>query len=147
MEGKYRSTLLQLSSVTLFWKFLILIFLLRIISVESRNFTLGFLCPFTNCDGHNQCGNTYASGITLAIEKVNSDPNLLVGHRLNFIWNDTNGEEIKAIEQQLYQLNSGVDAFIGPALKCKVAAVNAAASNKPLISYVSMNFCFLLSSV
>lgn len=107
---------------------------------ENRNFTLGLLIPFSECDALGNsylCGYWYASAITVALRRINSDPNLLAGHRLNFIWNDTRCKELLAVEQQIHQLNVRVDAFIGPACHCKTAAINAAAFNKTIISFVS----------
>ena len=126
----------------LFWTFFLPLIMTQVHPVTNRNFTLGFLCPFNHCHLYEYCCNMYASGITLAVEKVNSNPQLLAGHKLRYIWNDTACVETKAVKQQLYQLEAGVDAFIGPACECKTAAIVAEAVNKALISYVSIKFCF-----
>ena len=119
----------------------ICLLLLRVRTIENRQFTLGLLVPYDVCNAVGNsyfCGNWYASGITVALRKINTDPNLLAGHSLNFIWNNTRCSELNAVEQQIYQLNAGVDGFIGPACHCKTAAINAAAFNKTIISYVSI---------
>lgn len=127
-----------------FWLTLSLVtclLLLQIQPILNRSFTLGLLIPFSECravGNSYHCGYWYASAITVALDTINSDPNLLVGHHLNFIWNDTRCKELVAVEQQIYQLNVGVDVFIGPACHCKTAAINAAAFNKTIISYVSL---------
>ena len=119
--------------------------LLRVCLVDSREFTLGFLVPYSKCQhvGNSyHCGKMYASAITVALEKINSDPHLLSGHNITYIWSDTQCDQTKAVKQQLKQLREGVDAFIGPGCDCDTAAVVAEAAEKTMISYVSkMSFC------
>ena len=114
-------------------------FLLRVSRpVQSREFTLGFLVPYNECAQIPYfCGKMYASAITVAIEKINSDPHLLVGHNVTYIWNDTGCHQSTMIKQQLHQLNAGVDAFIGPGCHCDAADVVAEATEKTMISHVS----------
>lgn len=108
---------------------------------ESREFKLGLLIPYSKCTKVHTfpyyCGNNYASAISVAVDKINSDPNLLAGHNLTFVWADTLCEELIAVKKQIEQMRAGVDAFIGPGCKCETAATNAAAYNLSIISYVS----------
>ena len=109
---------------------------------ESREFKLGLLIPYSKCQRvytfPYYCGDNYASAISVAVDKINSDSSLLVGHNLTFIWDDTSCEELIAVKKQIEQMRAGVDAFIGPACKCETAATNAAAYDLSMISYVSI---------
>ena len=123
------------------------LFLLRVSPVENREFTLGFLVPYNVCKriGNSyHCGKMYASAITVALDKINSDPHLLSGHNMTYIWSDTRCDQTTAVKQQLRQLREGVDAFIGPGCDCDTAAVVAEATDKPMISYVSKSFFIMI---
>lgn len=113
-------------------------------TVESREFRLGLLIPYSKCNKIYEfeyyCGDNYVSAISVAMDKINLDPNLLAGHNLTFVWADTLCEELIAVKQQIEQMRAGIDAFIGPACKCETVATNAAAYDLSIISYVSIFF-------
>ena len=104
----------------------------------KRTFKLGFLVPFNKGKPCKEVtsfhGEQYAQAIPVAMEKVNS---LNYSFNLTWVWNDTMCEESLAIEQQLWQLKNGVDVYVGPVRGCKHTSMNAVATNKPVMSFVS----------
>lgn len=83
-------------------------------------------------------GEKFAAAMTIAVERLNADPTLLADYNVTFVWKDTECNELIAVHEQLNQINSGVQAFIGPGCNCHTAARNAAAFNISMISYVSI---------
>ena len=110
---------------------------------DSRNvksiYKLGFLLPFNrgkHCSKSLKAAATqYAPAVLIAINKVNNDSSLLFN--LSWVWNDTMCDEWTAIRQQVWQINEGVDVFLGPAVRCASTSKNAVAFNKPVMSFVS----------
>ena len=74
--------------------------------VETRTFQLGVLMPTS---GEWPIGETVAGAVTVAIDKINTDPSLTSlrsgGHEVSFIWQDT-------MCDQGYGLGVSVDMFI-----------------------------------
>lgn len=113
---------------------------------KKREYKLGLLIPFKTViprfsNDYNR-GESFAAAMTIAVERLNAHPTLLPEHNLTFVWKDTICNELVAVREQLNQINSGVQAFIGPGCNCQTAARNAAAFNMTMLSYVSMQtFC------
>lgn len=85
----------------------------------------------------------------MAISAVNKDPELLPGRRLQFVARDIGTEAVKksslatlAIHLMTEMRDNGTVAFIGPDDTCSAEALVAAAWNLPMISYVSMVYCY-----
>lgn len=114
---------------------------------EKREYKLGLLIPYSTVphfwDDSNK-GENFAAAMTIAVERLNADPTLLADYNVTFEWKDTKCNELIAVREQLNQINSGVQAFIGPGCNCHTAARNAAAFNKSMISFVSMLFSLIL---
>ena len=53
-------------------------------------------------------------------------------------------QEFLAIKQQIWQLNNGVDVFVGPANGCEHTFWNAVAFDKPVMSFVSHLYLIFL---
>lgn len=109
---------------------------------EKREYKLGLLIPYSTViphfsDDFNK-GELFAAAMTIAVERLNADPTLLADYNVTFVWKDTKCDELIAVHEQLNQINSGVQAFIGPGCNCQTAARNAAAFNMSMISYVSI---------
>lgn len=109
---------------------------------EKREYKLGLLIPYSTViphfsDDFNK-GELFAAAMTIAVERLNADPTLLADYNVTFEWKDTKCDELIAVHEQLNQINSGVQAFIGPGCNCQTAARNAAAFNMSMISYVSI---------
>ncbi|XP_068761985.1 atrial natriuretic peptide receptor 1-like [Montipora capricornis] len=107
---------------------------------KKREYKLGLLIPFKTVLPHFSSdynrGESFAAAMTIAVERVNADPTLLPDHNLTFVWNDTACNEFVAVREQLRQINSGVQAFIGPGCNCQTAARNAASFNMTILSYM-----------
>ena len=117
--------------------------LLYLLSVtEAANYTVGLLIPMTGA-GYTKKGVYYASAISVAVDEINRQENLLPGNNISFIWNNTDcNDENKTIRALMYQMyEAKVSAIIGPGCNCNTSARNAAAFNVPMISYVSTRFC------
>lgn len=107
---------------------------------KKREYKLGLLIPFKTViprfsNDYNR-GESFAAAMTIAVERLNAHPTLLPEHNLTFVWKDTICNELVAVREQLNQINSGVQAFIGPGCNCQTAARNAAAFNMTMLSYM-----------
>lgn len=121
-----------------------LVLLLMLVSRTEANYTLGLLIPMTDAD-YPENGQYYASAMSIAVDAVNRQQNLLPGHNISFIWNDTacwkEDTTIRGLLHQMYEAN--VAAIIGPACLCNTSARIAASFDLPMISYVSTHFEFI----
>ena len=82
-------------------------------------------------------GRAISGAMTLAVELINSDPNVLPHHEIKFIWGDTMANTLVGTKLLTDQWRKGAVAFIGLEDSCSVEAKVAAAWNLPMISYVS----------
>ena len=83
-------------------------------------------------------GRIISGAMTLAVELINDDPNLLPNHEIRFIWGDTQANTLVGTKLLTDQWRKGAVAFIGLEDSCSVEAKVAAAWNLPMISYVSL---------
>ncbi|KAJ7389933.1 hypothetical protein OS493_028400 [Desmophyllum pertusum] len=95
---------------------------------------IGVLLPMT---GYWPIGKTSASAITIAVDKINRDPTLLLGYNMSFVWNDSMCLAAEGLNQAVEFRISGVDAIIGDGcdIICEPAAILAASWNLPMISW------------
>ena len=117
-----------------------------VVAEKKRDYKLGLLIPYTTVLPHLATdfnkGELFASAMTIAVEQINADPSLLADYNLTFVWKDTKCNEQIAVREQLNQVDSGVQAFIGPGCNCHTAARKAAAFNMTMVSFVSIQaFC------
>lgn len=107
-------------------------------SVESDVITVGYLTAESSKRYiKNKQGRIISGAMKFAVEKINRDPTLLVGHKLEFTWRDTMAETLHGTLQLTELWKLGAQAFFGPEDSCDVEARVAAAWNLPMISYVS----------
>jgi hypothetical protein len=108
----------------------------RVTSLEE--YKLGVLLPY-NYDMNREYppAEDYASAITVAVEKVNSDPTLLKGATLSYVWNNTACNQTKMVEQQHWQIKQGVVGFVGPSCHGRKAAKIAEKHDLAVVSFVS----------
>lgn len=122
--------------------FMLMSVLVHIPSPSTEEVKLGLLIPFKNT---NRLGNFFhrgeffASAMSIAVDDINSRPDLLPGQNVTFIWNDTDCEEVNSLQSIVFQLSQGVSAFIGPGCSCNTSARMAASFNKTMISYMCSN--------
>ena len=129
-----------MASTAVFIVFLIMINYLTL--AEKKEYKLGLLMPYSTVIPHFEHdfnkGESFAAAMTIAVERLNADPTILADYNVTFVWKDTKCNELIAVYEQLNQINSGVQAFIGPGCNCQTAARNAAAFNMSIISFVSI---------
>ena len=108
--------------------------------LPEGNLTIGLILPYSRSAGGSRAvrGKDYASAMTVAVDNINNDPNLLPGIRLSFIWNDSECSEEKSIQGFLSQWEKNVDGFIGFGCNCHTQARMAVALNLPVVSHVSI---------
>lgn len=106
---------------------------------SGKDYTLGLLIPFESClSSTSTQGKYYAPAIVKALDDINNSSNLLPGHHLSFIWNDTECNEDQSLRALSYQIHERkVDAIIGPGSSCELEARLASALDIPMVSYVS----------
>jgi len=125
------------------WLQALFILTLLILQPEASVITLGFLLPYNATanisTGPLALGKDFASALLVAVEAITNDSTLLPGHQVTFVWNDTQCNEEISVKAMLYQLDKGVQGFIGPACMCKTTAKLAATFNIPMISYMCTN--------
>lgn len=97
---------------------------------------IGVLLPMT---GYWPIGKTSASAITIAVDRINRDPNLLPGYNMTFLWNDSMCLAAEGLNQAVEFKISGVDAIIGDGcdIICEPAAILGASWNLPMVSWGS----------
>ena len=118
---------------------LLLLFLTLITPTSGEEFTLGLLIPFASSTASTSAeGRFYAPAIVQAVDDINNSSDLLPGHHVSFIWNDTACDEDQSLRALSYQIHERqVSAIIGPGCTCQVEARLASALDIPMISYVS----------
>ena len=111
----------------------------------SSGYHLAFYVPFEYKNyirDETKNGNRYPHALTIAIDDVNNNPNILPGHNLTYNWTDSTESNVvlRTMYEKYIQSNRSkpVDAFIGPAFHCAAPAKVAKAFDIPMISYVSM---------
>lgn len=120
--------------------FLLLVTCITIVS--SKEYTLGLLIPYDLSQKETSIseGKYYAPAMIQAVDDVNNRSDLLPGHHLSFIWNETSCNETQALQALTYLIHEKqVSAIIGPACSCRTAARLASALDIPMVSYVSFS--------
>ncbi len=117
-------------------KFLVSSFILEVSSVSEIK--LGVSIPWTGTNW--DAGRRFASGILIAVEKINNDPSLLPGYNVTFEWKDSQCEESASltVAVDMYMNNiPRIHALIGPACSdgCKAVGYLANHWNIPIVSY------------
>lgn len=97
---------------------------------------------FYNTGFYRRPGQVISGALTLAVVEINNNPILLPEHRVEFLPQETYGEESESILQTTLLLDKNISAYIGPQETCKHEARLAAVFNIPMISYVSIATVF-----
>ena len=87
-------------------------------------------------------GQVISGALTLAVVEINNNPLVLPEHRVEFLPQETYGEETESILRTTQFLDKNISAYIGPQETCMHEARLAAVFNIPMISYVSTRFLF-----
>ncbi|XP_044586198.1 receptor-type guanylate cyclase Gyc76C-like isoform X1 [Cotesia glomerata] len=106
----------------------------RLASRKPQNLTVGYLTAIKGGLKDRQ-GLAISGAMSMAIDEINNDPNLLPNVKLVMRWNDTKGETVEATKAMIDMICEGVAAFFGPEGNCYVEAIVAQSRNIPMISY------------
>lgn len=98
--------------------------------------TLGYLTALKGNMKDKQ-GLTISGALTIALEEINNDPDLLPNVTLALRWYDTRGETVTATRHITEMICDGVSAIFGPEGTCKTEAIVSQSRDIPMISYVS----------
>ncbi|XP_011308844.1 guanylate cyclase 32E isoform X2 [Fopius arisanus] len=101
---------------------------------KPRNLTIGYLTAIKGGLKDRQ-GLAISGAISMALDEINNDPNILPDVQLVMRWNDTRGETVEATKAMIDMICEGVAAFFGPEGSCYVEAIVAQSRNIPMISY------------
>lgn len=101
--------------------------------IQSLNLTIGYL-PAIKGPKDRQ-GLAISGAISMALNEINNDPNILPNVNLVMRWNDTRGESLEATRAMIDMMCDGVVAFFGPEGTCYVEATVSASRNIPMMSY------------
>ncbi|KAL2718591.1 receptor-type guanylate cyclase Gyc76C-like isoform X1 [Vespula squamosa] len=101
---------------------------------KSQNLTIGYLTAIKGGLKDRQ-GLAISGALSMALDEINNDPNILPNVRLQMRWSDTRGETVEATKAMIDMICDGVTAFFGPEGSCYVEAIVAQSRNIPMISY------------
>ncbi|XP_053671608.1 receptor-type guanylate cyclase Gyc76C-like [Anopheles nili] len=96
--------------------------------------TLGYLTAVKG-DLIEKQGLTISGALTMALDEINNDPDLLPNVTLALRWNDTRGETVVATRVITEMICDGVAAFFGPEGTCQTEAIVSQSRDIPMISY------------
>lgn len=102
---------------------------------DTKTIKIGYLTNLHGRTNTQRQGPVISGAISYAISKINANDSLLMGRKLQLLYNDTFGETLKGTTALLYQWKEGAVAFFGPEDSCDVEATIAAALDLPMISY------------
>ncbi|KAI9581516.1 receptor-type guanylate cyclase Gyc76C-like isoform X1 [Glossina fuscipes] len=109
-----------------------------VISVrDSQNrtiITVGYLTAITG-ELKDKQGLAISGALTMALDEINNDTNLLPGVVLELRWNDTKGDTVLATKAITQMICDGVAVIFGPEGPCYVEAIVTQSRNIPMISY------------
>lgn len=104
------------------------------VNEKKKQLTVGYLTAVKG-EMKDRQGRTASGAITMAIDEINNDPNILPNVTLVLRWYDTLGDTVIATRAMTDMICDGVAAFFGPEGSCHVEAIVAQARNIPMISY------------
>ncbi|ETN60521.1 hypothetical protein AND_007856 [Anopheles darlingi] len=96
--------------------------------------TLGYLTAVKG-DMQDKQGLTISGALTMALDDINNNPELLPNVTLALRWNDTKGETVAATRVITEMICDGVAAFFGPEGTCQTEAIVSQSRDIPMISY------------
>lgn len=112
--------------------------------VGAENFTISYLAtflpvrdPITGQISRGMQGKVISGAVSYAVSRINEDPTLLAGHRLNFVFNDSQSDALVGMKIMSRHWRDGSAAFFGPEDSCEFEGRLASAWNLPMFAYVS----------
>ncbi|EFA10586.2 receptor-type guanylate cyclase Gyc76C isoform X1 [Tribolium castaneum] len=101
---------------------------------KRKQITVGYLTAVKG-ELRERQGLAVSGAISMALNEVNNDPDILPNVTLVMRWNDTRGDTVIATRAMTDMVCDGVSAFFGPEGTCHVEAIVAQSRNIPMISY------------
>ncbi|XP_026477197.1 receptor-type guanylate cyclase Gyc76C-like [Ctenocephalides felis] len=101
---------------------------------KKKVLTVGYLTAIKG-ELKDRQGLAVSGAVTMALNEINSSPDILPNVTLALRWNDTRGDTVQATRALTEMLCDGVSALFGPEGPCHVEAIVAQARNIPMISY------------
>lgn len=89
----------------------------------------------------NGKGKHYAGAFFRALHDVNTNPEILPNHTLEYFFADT-ADTYHSLKAMLWMNDNSTTAFIGPEGTCATEAAVASAMNLPMIAHVSIYVSF-----
>ncbi|XP_011170940.1 receptor-type guanylate cyclase Gyc76C [Solenopsis invicta] len=103
-------------------------------AIQPLNLTIGYLTAVKGALKDRQ-GLAISGAMTIALDEVNNNPNILPNVKLVMRWTDTRGETTEATRAMVDMICDGVVAFFGPEGSCHVEAIVSESRNIPMFSY------------
>lgn len=108
---------------------------------KSNTLLLGYITGSKNVPNQTRVyykpGSALSGAITIAVDELNRQFEILPDHYLDFCIGETYGVEKISIRHTANFSMNGIDAIIGPQETCEHEGRIAEAFNVPMISYVS----------
>ncbi|XP_060811458.1 receptor-type guanylate cyclase Gyc76C-like [Bombus pascuorum] len=101
---------------------------------KQQTLTIGYLTAIKGGLKDRQ-GLAISGAVSMALDEINNDPNILPNVKLVMRWSDTRGETVEATKAMIDMICDRVAAFFGPEGSCYVEAIVAQSRNIPMISY------------
>ncbi|XP_018785415.1 PREDICTED: receptor-type guanylate cyclase Gyc76C-like [Bactrocera latifrons] len=104
---------------------------------DEQNRTIlnvGYLTAITG-ELMDKQGLAISGALTMALDEINDDANLLPNVKLQLRWNDTKGDTVTATKAITEMICDGIVTIFGPEGHCFVEAIVSQSRNIPMISY------------
>ncbi|XP_036346408.1 receptor-type guanylate cyclase Gyc76C-like, partial [Rhagoletis pomonella] len=104
---------------------------------DEQNRTIlnvGYLTAITG-ELMDKQGLAISGALTMALDEINNDDNLLPNVKLQLRWNDTKGDTVTATKAITEMICDGIVTIFGPEGHCYVEAIVSQSRNIPMISY------------
>lgn len=105
-------------------------------SDKKTELSVGYLTAIKG-DLKDRQGLAISGAITMALEEINNDPNILPNVTLVLKWNDTRGDQVISTRAITEMICDGVATIFGPEGSCHVEAIVTQSRNIPMFAYVS----------
>jgi hypothetical protein len=106
--------------------------------------TVGYLTAIKG-ELKDRQGLAISGALTMALDEINNDENILPNVTLALRWSDTKGDTVVATRVMTEMICDGVATFFGPEGPCHVEAIVSQSRNIPMLSYVSTLILFFFS--
>ncbi|XP_045213178.2 receptor-type guanylate cyclase Gyc76C-like isoform X2 [Mercenaria mercenaria] len=117
--------------------FSFLVFILDFYSILCEDIIIGYITGSQKPDDgfYRRPGQAISGALTLALDEINNNTDILPNHNLNFLIAETRGKEFLSIKETVELINQNISVYIGPQETCIHEAKIAASFNIPMISY------------